>query len=111
MKFDMEKDSVNNLLFRFSIPAVGGMMISALYVIIDGIFVGKGIGSEGLAAVNLAYPVINLGVGISLMLGVGGATVISILQGQGRKKEAGQYLTYIIILNIIFYLAILFLLY
>jgi len=108
MKFDMEKDSVNNLLFRFSIPAVGGMMISALYVIIDGIFVGKGIGSEGLAAVNLAYPVINLGVGISLMLGVGGATVISILQGQGRKKEAGQYLTYIIILNIIFYLAILF---
>ena len=106
MKFDMEKDSVSSLLFRFSVPAVGGMMISALYVIIDGIFIGKGIGSEGLAAINIAYPVINFGIGVSLMLGIGGATIISVLQGQGKLKEAGKYLTYIIALNIIFYIAI-----
>lgn len=106
MKLDMERESVNSLLFRFSLPAVGGMIVSALYVIIDGIFIGKGIGSEGLAAINIAYPVITLGIAISLMLGVGGATVISVLQGQGEKKEAGRYLTYVIVLNILAYLVI-----
>jgi len=40
------------------------------------------------------------------MLGIGGATIISVLQGQGELKEAGKYLTYIIALNIIFYIAI-----
>lgn len=106
MKFDLEKDSINRLLFNFSFPAVTGMLISALYVIIDGIFIGKGMGGRGLAAINIAYPVITLGVALSLMFGVGGATVISVLQGEGRRDEAGRYLTHIIILNIISYVII-----
>ncbi len=103
MKFDLERDSINRLLFNFSFPAVTGMLISALYVIIDGIFIGKGMGGRGLAAINLAYPVITLGVALSLMFGVGGATVISVLQGEGRRDEAGKYLTHIIVLNILAY--------
>jgi len=103
MKFDLEKDSINKLLFNFSFPAVTGMLISALYVIIDGIFIGKGMGGRGLAAINIAYPVVTLGVALSLMFGVGGATVISVLQGEGKKGEAGRYLTHIIMLNIIAY--------
>ncbi len=103
MKFDLERDSINRLLFNFSFPAVTGMLISALYVIIDGIFIGKGMGGRGLAAINLAYPVITLGVALSLMFGVGGATVISVLQGEGRRDEAGRYLTHIIVLNILAY--------
>ncbi len=103
MKFDLEKDSINRLLFNFSFPAVTGMLISALYVIIDGIFIGKGMGGRGLAAINIAYPVITLGVALSLMFGVGGATVISVLQGEGKRDEAGRYLTHIIMLNIISY--------
>lgn len=106
MKFNLEKDPINKLIFNFSFPAVTGMLISALYVIIDGIFIGKGMGGRGLAAINIAYPVITLGVALSLMFGVGGATVISVLQGEGKKEEASKYLSHIILLNIISYLVI-----
>lgn len=107
MKFDLDKDPINKLIFNFSFPAVTGMLVSALYVIVDGIFIGRGMGGRGLAAINIAYPVITLGVALSLMFGVGGATVISILQGEGKKEEVGKYLTHIILLNIISYLVIL----
>lgn len=62
---DLKRDSVSKLFFNFSIPAVTGMMVNALYAIVDGIFIGQGVGADGLAAVNIAYPVINLGIAIS----------------------------------------------
>lgn len=111
MKFrsiDLEKDSISKLLFNFSFPAVMGMLISALYVIIDGIFIGRGIGGEGLAAINLAYPIITLSIALSLMFGTGGATIISIKQGQGKSNEVNQYFFHIIILNLFCYILICF---
>lgn len=107
MKFDLDKDPINKLIFNFSLPAVTGMLISALYVIVDGIFIGRGMGGRGLAAINIAYPVITLGVALSLMFGVGGATIISLYSGQGKKEEARKYLTHLIALNVISYLVIL----
>lgn len=106
MKFDLEKDSINKLFFNFSFPAVMGMLISAFYVIVDGIFIGRGIGGDGLAAINLAYPVITLAISLSLMFGVGGATVISIKQGEGDLKEVNNCFTHMIGLNIVSYLLI-----
>lgn len=106
MKFDLETDSINKLLLNFSLPAIGGMLIGALYIIVDGIFIGKGIGASGIAAINIAYPVITLGVALSMMFGIGGSTVISILQGQGKGNKAGNYLTHIILLVFISYLGI-----
>lgn len=100
---DLEKDSINKLFFNFSFPAVMGMLISALYVIIDGIFIGRGIGGEGLAAINLAYPVITLTIALSLMFGIGGATIISIKQGEKKYKDVNKYFSHMIFLNIISY--------
>ncbi|MDX8335070.1 MULTISPECIES: MATE family efflux transporter [Cetobacterium] len=109
MKFksiDLEKDSISKLFFNFSFPAVMGMLISAFYVIIDGIFIGRGIGGDGLAAINVAYPVITLTIALSLMFGTGGATIISIKQGEGNSKEVNRYFSHMVILNIISYLII-----
>lgn len=109
MKFssiDLEKDPIGRLFFNFSFPAVMGMLISAFYVIIDGIFIGRGIGGDGLAAINLAYPIITLTIALSLMFGTGGATVISIKQGEGNLKEVNRYFSHMIILNIVSYIII-----
>ncbi|MGL4653744.1 MATE family efflux transporter [Cetobacterium sp.] len=103
---DLEKDSINKLFFSFSFPAVMGMLISAFYVIIDGIFIGRGIGGDGLAAINVAYPIITLTIALSLMFGTGGATVISIKQGEGKIEEVNKYFSHMVILNIISYLLI-----
>lgn len=106
MKFDLEKDSISKLFFNFSFPAVVGMLISAFYVIVDGIFIGRGIGGEGLAAINIAYPVITLAISLSLMFGIGGATVISIKQAEGDILEVNKYFTHMVMLNVFSYLII-----
>ncbi|MEG0069443.1 MAG: MATE family efflux transporter [Cetobacterium sp.] len=106
LKFDLEKDSISKLFFNFSFPAVVGMLISAFYVIVDGIFIGRGIGGEGLAAINIAYPVITLAISLSLMFGIGGATVISIKQAEGDIFEVNKYFTHMVMLNVFSYLII-----
>ena len=42
------------------IPSVGAMLVSGLYVVVDGIFVGRGVGVDGLAAVNIAVPFLTI---------------------------------------------------
>lgn len=102
---DLKKDSVTKLFFNFSIPAVTGMMVNALYAIVDGIFIGQGVGADGLAAVNIAYPIINLGIAISLLIGTGGATLMSLRPKNIKFKNT--CFSHIVTLNIIAYLIIL----
>ncbi|WP_172807258.1 MATE family efflux transporter [Endozoicomonas ascidiicola] len=108
MKIDLDKDPVGKLLFNYSFPAITGMLISALYMIVDGIFVGQFVGPDGLAAINIAYPIIMLGTSASMMFGIGGSTVISVIRGQGNHTtEAGKYLTQIILMILVSWLIIL----
>lgn len=102
---DLKRDSIGKLFFYFSFPAVTGMMVSALYVIVDGIFIGRGIGSNGLAAINIAYPITNFLVGLSLMFGVGGATIISIARGKEKIQEVNRIFTHTILLTFFTYIA------
>ena len=99
------KDSITKLFLNFSIPAVTGMIVTALYAIVDGVFVGRGVGAEGLAALNLGYPIINFGAALSLMFGIGGATLISL--NPKDKEHCNRCFSYIIILNVTAYLLIL----
>ena len=101
---DLKRDSVSKLFFNFSIPAVTGMMVNALYAIVDGIFIGQGVGADGLAAVNIAYPVINLGIAISLLIGTGGATLMSLRPKNIKFKNT--CFSHIVTLNIISYIII-----
>lgn len=103
-RVDLQRDSIGKLFFYFSFPAVTGMMVSALYVIVDGIFIGRGIGSNGLAAVNIAYPITNFLVGLSLMFGVGGATIISVARGKNQTHEVNRIFTHTILLIFTAYL-------
>ena len=102
-KVDLRNDSIGKLFFYFSFPAVAGMMVSAFYVIVDGIFVGKGIGSNALATINIAYPVTNFLIGLSLMFGVGGATMISIARGKNQVKEVNNIFSHILFLIFLAY--------
>ncbi|WP_176013845.1 MATE family efflux transporter [Victivallis sp. Marseille-Q1083] len=65
-----------------------GMVGLSLYILADTFFVARGVGRDGLAALNLAIPVFSLISGIGLMIGIGGAAHFSILRGSGRKRTA-----------------------
>lgn len=96
------------LLVEFSIPAIIGMLVNAIYNIVDRMFIGNApeLGSVGLAGISICYPVTLVLMAISLMIGMGGATRFSIALGQGKKEDAGMYmgngLTLTIILGLIF---------
>src|SRR5699024_10797608 len=57
-------------------------------IVVDGIFVGNGVGSVALASVNVAIPVFSIIVSLSLLIAVGGGAVYSMQMGEGKPKEA-----------------------
>lgn len=85
---DFKGASVRKLFYNFLFPTVLGMVSAAVFVITDGIFVGRGLGSDALASVNLVAPLFTLGTGLGLMFGMGGSVVASIHLSQGRKRIA-----------------------
>lgn len=99
------KEPLFPLLMRLSVPAVVGMMVMALYNIVDSIFVGRGAGSLALAGLAIAFPVqISLGA-LGQMVGVGSASIASRRLGEGKQDEAetalGTCITYSLLLALI----------
>lgn len=81
------------LFFRCTVPAMVGMGFSAIYNITDGIFVGRFIGQEALAAVNLVMPVLMIITALADMVAAGSSVRISILLGSEDKDEASRVFT------------------
>ncbi|SBT16069.1 Multidrug export protein MepA [Marinomonas gallaica] len=74
--------SVARAFWRFAIPSIVAMLASGLYQVIDGVFVGQYVGSEGLAGINMAIPLLGLIMGFGLMIGMGGGSVMSQYRGE-----------------------------
>jgi len=78
------------LLFQFSIPAIVGMLVSALYSVIDRVFIGSAVGSIGIAGVTVAFPIMIVQLAFGLLIGVGGTALVSIRLGEKRHEDAEQ---------------------
>lgn len=72
------------------VPAVGGLFATYLYNVVDGIFVGQGVGVQALGAVNVAVPFITFTVALAAMFPMGGATVTAIRIGRGDQEGANR---------------------
>ncbi len=86
------QERVDKLLWRYSVPAMIGMVVNALYNIVDSIFVGNGVGEFALAAVAIAFPVMIILMGFGMLIGVGAGSLVSIRMGEGRKEDAERIL-------------------
>ncbi len=78
------------LFFRCTIPSVITMLAGTLYQIADGLFVGRFIGEDALAAVNLVMPVIMMIFAFSNMIATGSSVRISVLLGEGKREDASK---------------------
>jgi putative MATE family efflux protein len=87
-------EPISKLLFRFSIPAITGMLVSALYNIVDRIFVGQGVNEIALGGLSLVLPLMTITMAFSMLFGIGAANMISIRLGQGRREEAENALNH-----------------
>ena len=83
-------DPVGGLILKFAIPAIISMLVSAMYNIVDQIFIGQGVGMLGNAATNVAFPVTTIATALALLLGIGGASNYNLEMGAGREQRASS---------------------
>lgn len=98
----MEQQSCMRDFARYTILSVLGTLGVSCYILADTFFVSKGLGTNGLAALNLAIPVYNFIHGTGLMLGMGGATRFSVCKSQGKYEEVSRIYTNTIYLALLF---------
>lgn len=88
-------------LFSYIFPAVGGLFVTYLYNVADGIFVGRGAGATALGAVNIGVPFITFMVAAAAMFPMGGATVTAIRMGRGDREGANRAFTMSLFLTVV----------
>ena len=84
----MINESTWKLLLKFSLPAIIGLLVNALYNIIDSMFVGRGVGDLALAGVTVTFPIITTYMACIMMIGMGATSIISIKLGENKPEEA-----------------------
>ncbi|HLS65951.1 MAG TPA: MATE family efflux transporter [Pseudogracilibacillus sp.] len=85
--------SVRKSFFQYLFPSLIGMALLSVNIVIDGIFVGHGVGTVALAGVNIASPVFSVLLSLSLLIGVGGGTLYSISLGKGNVQKGRSIFT------------------
>ncbi len=88
-------------LLKYTLPSMVMMIFMSTYTIIDGVFVSTFVGESALAAVNLIMPLLGIVMAVSLMFATGGNAVIAKFLGQGKQREAQEFLTVIYIIGTI----------
>lgn len=87
---NLEKHSLKGNFWRFVWPSVVAQWIFALYTMVDGLFVSRGVSEVALSAVNIASPYTNFLFSVSILFAVGASTIIAIYLGQGKREKANQ---------------------
>lgn len=97
----LANEGIGRLLLRLSLPAAVGMIVMALYNVVDTIFIGHAVGPLGIAGLTIIFPIQMVIMGVGMLLGVGGASVISRSLGAGDTQKAERTLGNAISLSII----------
>lgn len=91
---------IGALLRQYALPAIIAMLASSLYNIIDGIFIGQGVGGDAITGLALTFPIMALTAAFGAMVGMGGATLMSLRLGQQDYDSARRILGNVVLLNI-----------
>lgn len=86
MSYSINKNITPVGLLKFAAPSIIMMIFMSLYTIVDGIFISRFIGSNALSSTNIIYPVVNVAIAVSTMIGTGGSAIISRYLGEGKKS-------------------------
>ena len=97
--------SLKKNFWRFIWPSVIAQWIFALYTMVDGMFVARGVSEVALSAVNIASPFVNFLFSVSILFAVGASTIVAIYLGQGNHEDANQvYTQNMIVLSVLSFL-------
>ena len=99
--FLLENEKIIKLIYKFSLPSIIGLLITASYTIIDRVFIGNGVGVLALSGVTIIFPIIMVGMAFSMLVGIGSTALVSIRLGEKKINEAEQILGNAISISII----------
>src|SRR5690625_6739374 len=94
----LQTESVTRIFFKYLIPSLVGMLLMAVYIVVDGIMVGNRYGEVALAGVGISSPVYTLFVAMPLCNGMGGVTLFSQSLGRGEPPRNQFIFTFSIII-------------
>lgn len=83
-------EKVSKLFLNYSITTIGGMLVLGLNTVADGFFVGKYIGANALASVNIAMPFLSLMLAVGVVIGIGSQSIVGRTLGEGKIAEANN---------------------
>ena len=91
---ELGTESIVKLLFKFSVPAITGMIVNALYNIVDRMYIGhiKGVGSYALSGLAITFPISIIIMAFAMLVGIGASAVISIRLGEKNIEAADNIL-------------------
>ena len=89
----LEGKSLKHDFFRFMIPSLMAQWVYALYTMVDGLFVARGVSELALSGVNIAMPFLTLLFSVALLFAVGSSTIIAIFLGEKKEGKAREVFT------------------
>ena len=99
--YELKNLPVRKLLWKYSLPAIVGVVVMSLYNIIDRIFIGQGVGPDAIAGLAVTFPVMNLATALGMLIGAGSAARVSIVLGQDNKPMAFKILGNSIVMTVV----------
>ncbi len=90
---DLLKSDLKKLYFRFLIPSLGSAMVMSIYTLTDAIVIGKGVGSDALAALSITTPLLCILMSMGILFGVGGSVQMNVNRGTGNYEKANRFFT------------------
>ena len=97
-QIDLLHDPVRKVFINYLIPSVSATMVTSIYILADTMMIGRGVGANGLAALNILLPMYSTFYGFGMMCGIGGSVLFGFSRGKGEEKEARGFFTTALIL-------------
>ncbi len=91
MAINLKTDPISKSFYQYLWPALTGMVIKSLFIMGDALFIGLGVGPDGLGAIALVIPPFSIFTAIAMMVGIGGAAKMSIEIGKGNTESSQMW--------------------
>lgn len=99
---ELDTAPVGRLLWKYSLPAIVGMVVMSIYNVIDRIFIGQGVGPDAIAGLAITFPVMNVSAAFGVLIGAGASARTSIVLGMGNKPLAERILGNSLVMTLVF---------
>lgn len=90
---DLIRGNPKSLFFKYLVPSISATLVTSIYILADSIIIGKGVGSDGIAALNIILPLFSFYFALGILFGVGGGILFSVSQGNNHPEQARAYFT------------------